>query len=74
MNTFDKRKAIRIMWRISYLNLKNDNVEQKGGFSSDKAADDWAMQQEKSGNIIALNLLVWSEMLQSYRTVCEYAR
>ncbi|MDY4819923.1 MAG: hypothetical protein SO206_06795 [Bacilli bacterium] len=26
------------MWRISYLNLNNDKVEQKGGFNSDKEA------------------------------------
>ena len=62
------------MWRISYLNLNNDNVEQKGGFSNDKAADDWAMEQEHAGKIIALKLLVWSEMLQSYRSVYEYTK
>ena len=62
------------MWRISYLDLKNDTVGQKGGFASDKAADDWAMEQETTRNIIALKLLVWSEMLQSYRTVYEYAK
>lgn len=62
------------MWRISYLDLRNEKVEQKGGFASDKAADDWAMEQEKSENIIALKILVWSEMLQNYRTVFEYTK
>lgn len=62
------------MWRISYLDLSNDTIGQKGGFASDKAADDWAMEQENNGKIIALKILVWSEMLQSYRSVYEYAK
>lgn len=48
------------MWRISYLNLLNDEVEQKGGFKSDKDAIEWADKQESEQNIIALKLLVWS--------------
>lgn len=31
-------RRVDIMWRISYLNLNNDKVEQKGGFNSDKEA------------------------------------
>lgn len=62
------------MWRISYLNLKNDTVEQKGDFASDKAANDWAMEQEEDRNIIALKLLVWSEMLQCFRSVYDYTK
>lgn len=61
------------MQRISFLNLDNDELGQKGGFASDKQANDWAMEQEKEGKIIALKLLVWSEMLQSFRPVYEYA-
>lgn len=38
------------MWRISYLNLKNDDIEQKGGLASDKEADDWAMEQERNAS------------------------
>ena len=59
------------MWRISYLNLNNDKVEQKGGFNSDKEAIAWMENQEAEGNIVALKLLVWSEYLQSYRTVVD---
>lgn len=68
------RKMVRIMWRISYLNLNNDSVEQKGGFVSDKETDDWAREQEDSGKIIALKFLVWSEMFQIFRPVFEYAK
>lgn len=32
------------MWRISFLNLDNDELSQKGVFASDKDADDWAME------------------------------
>ena len=53
------------------MNLKNDKVEQKGGFNSDKEAIEWMEKQEAEGNIVALKLLVWSEYLQSYRTVVE---
>lgn len=59
------------MWRISYLNLSNDEVEQKGGFNSDKEAIEW---MENNKDIIALKLLVWSEYLQSYRVVEEFAK
>lgn len=59
------------MWRISYLNLNNDEVEQKGGFNSDKEAIEW---MENNKDIIALKLLVWSECLQSYRVVEEFAK
>lgn len=58
------------MWAISYFNLKNDEVELKGGFASDKKADDWAISQAE--NIIPIKLLVWSEMLQCFRTVYNY--
>lgn len=59
------------MWRISYLNLNNDEVEQKGGFNSDKEAIEW---MENNKDIIALKLLVWSEYLQSYRVVEEFTK
>lgn len=62
------------MWRISYLNLNNDNVEQKGGFNSDKEAIEWANKQEDGKEIIALKLLVWSEYLQSYREVLDFTK
>ena len=38
------------MWRISYLNLNNDEVEQKGGFNSDKEVIEW---MENNKDIIA---------------------
>ena len=62
------------MWRITFLNLNNDEIGHKGGFASDKEADDWAVKQEQDGKIIALKLLVWSEMLQSFRPVYEYTK
>lgn len=62
------------MWRISYLNLSNDEVGQKGGFNSDKEAIEWVDKQEDSKNIVALKLLVWSEYLQSYREVLDFTK
>ena len=62
------------MWRISYLNLNNDEVEQKGGFNSDKEAIEWMEKQEEEQKIVALKLLVWSEYLQSYRVVEEFTK
>ncbi len=62
------------MWRISYLNLKNDEVEQKGGFNNDKEAIKWMEKQERNKEIIALKLLVWSEYLQSYREVLDFTK
>lgn len=59
------------MWRISYLNLSNDEIEQKGGFNSDKEAIEW---MENNKDIVALKLLVWSEYLQSYRVVEEFTK
>ena len=59
------------MWRISYLNLSNDEVGQKGGFNSDKEAIEW---MENNKDIVALKLLVWSEYLQSYRVVEEFTK
>lgn len=60
------------MWMISYLNLNNDKVAQKGGFSNDKQAIEWAKEQENNKQIIALKLLVWSEQLQCYREVVNF--
>lgn len=62
------------MWRISYLNLSNDEVEQKGGFNSDKEAIEWMEKQEKERKIIALKLFVWSEYLQCFRVVEEFIK
>jgi len=59
------------MWRISYLNLNNDEVEHKGGFNSDKEAIEWT---ENNKDVIALTLLVWSEYLQCYRVVEEFTK
>ena len=56
------------MWKVSYMDLDDDGIKLKGGFKSDKEADEWI----KSNNIIPLKLLVWSELLQCYRTVEKY--
>lgn len=58
------------MWRISY--VEGNSIKTKGGFKSDKEADDWVNAQSSNKDFIALKLLVWSELLQSYRTVYEY--
>ena len=50
------------------MDLEDDGIKLKGGFKSDKEADEWI----RSNNIIPLKLLVWSELLQCYRTVEEY--
>ena len=55
------------MWRVSY--IENGETKQKGGFNSDKEVEEWISNK---ANIIPLKLLVWSELLQSYRTVFEY--
>lgn len=56
------------MWKVSYMDLEDDGIKSKGGFKSDKEADEWI----RNNNIIPLKLLVWSELLQCYRTVEEY--
>lgn len=58
------------MWAISYLNLNNIEVELRGGFNSDKDAIDWV----KNNKVIALELLIWSEYLQNYRTVLDFTK
>ena len=57
------------MWKVSYIDLEDDEIKLKGGFKSDKAVDEWI---RSNNNIIPLKLLVWSELLQCYRTVEEY--
>ena len=52
----------------------NGKVEQKGGFDNDKDAIEWAEFHEKEDNIVPLKLLVWSEYLQSYRTVLDFTK
>lgn len=51
------------MWRINYLNLNNDEVEQKGDFNSDKEAIEWIGNNK---HIIALKLLVGANI---YRVI-----
>lgn len=57
------------MFRISYLD-KNGNAQVKGGFQSDKAANDWV--NEQGNRITAMRLLVWSEEIQCCRSVADY--
>lgn len=54
------------MFRISYIDNKTDTIQHKGGFTSDKAAYEWL---EKQSDITPLKLLVWSEYIQSYKTL-----
>lgn len=53
------------MFGISYLD-ENGNVNQKGGFKSDKEAFEWVIANK---NITPLTLLVWSEYIQRYKTL-----
>lgn len=62
------------MWRISYLDLSNDEIGLKGGFNSDKEAIEWSEKQENERKIIALKLLVWSEYLQCFREVLTFTK
>lgn len=58
------------MWKISY--MEGNNIKLKGGFKSDKEANDWINSKNKDCDFVPLKLLVWSELLQCYRTVEEY--
>ena len=62
------------MWKISYLDLSNDEVSLKGGFDNDKQAIEWVNEQEKNKKIVALKLSVWSEYIQSYREVLDLTK
>lgn len=57
------------MFRISYFD-ENGNARQKGGFSSDKAANDWVKAQ--GDKIAAMRLLIWSEEIQCFRPIANY--
>lgn len=58
------------MFRVSYINNLTDEILQKGGFESDKAAYDWIDSQ--GNKIIAIKLLIWSEARQSYREIEKF--
>lgn len=58
------------MFRISYIDNTTDEICQKGGFKSDKAAYDWVDGQGEK--ITALKLLIWSEAKQCYGTLEEF--
>lgn len=57
------------MWKVSYIDLTDDEIKVKGGFQTDKEVDEWI---RNNNDIIPLKLLVWSELLQCCRTVEEY--
>ena len=60
------------MWSVSYMDLEDDEIKSKGGFKSDKEANEWMDKQENEKKIIALKLLVWSEYLQCCRAVLDF--
>lgn len=66
--------AIPLVLDDGRFTLKKDEVEQKGGFNSDKEAIEWMEKQENNKEIVALKLLVWSEYLQSYREVLDFTK
>lgn len=55
------------MFRVIYLG-ENGRISHKGGFASDKAANDWI----KQNHITAVKLTVWSEDIQCFRTLYNY--
>lgn len=55
------------MFRVIYIN-ESDEIMHKGGFVSDKAANDWI----KQNHITAVKLMVWSENTQCFRTLYNY--
>ena len=55
------------MFMVVYLD--DNGYGHKGGFKSDKEANNWAAQQL---NKIPLRLMVWSEEIQCYRKLDEY--
>lgn len=57
------------MFKISYLD-ENGKAQIKGGFQSDKVANDWI--KEQGDKITAMRLLIWSEQLQCCRSVYNY--
>lgn len=60
------------MWKVSYLNLENNQIELKGEFKSDKEAIEWV--ENNKDKIVALKLLVWSEYLQCCRVVLDFTK
>lgn len=58
------------MFSISYIDNITDEILQKAGFKSDKAAYDWLDCQDNK--ITPLKLLVWSEAQQCYRTLEKF--
>lgn len=57
------------MLKVLYMDLEDGSTKLKGGFKTDKEAGEWIGSND---NIAPLKLLVWSELLQCYRTVEEY--
>lgn len=55
------------MFKVIYLDEKG-RISHKGGFASDKAANDWI----KQNHITAVKLTVWSEDIQCFRTLYNY--
>lgn len=50
----------------------DNNLGFKGGFASEKQADDWVLSQLRCGNIEPLKLLVWDETIQCYSMITKY--
>lgn len=56
------------MFRVVY--IAGGEYQHKGGFRSDKAANDWV--REQGDKITPVSLLVWSEETQSFRKLEDY--
>lgn len=57
------------MFRVIYID--KNGYGHKGGFKSDKEANDWANAQKNTG-IIPLSLMVWSEDVQCFKKLDDY--
>lgn len=57
------------MFRVIYID--KNGYGHKGGFKTDKDANDWAAAQ-KNTTIIPIRLMVWSEDIQCFRKLYDY--
>lgn len=57
------------MFRVIYID--KNGYGHKGGFKTDKDANDWAAAQQGTA-IIPIRLMVWSEEIQCFRKLYDY--
>lgn len=57
------------MFRVIYID--ENGYGHKGGFKTDKDANDWAAAQQGTA-IVPIRLMVWSEEIQCFRKLYDY--